>query len=430
MRSSLLSIARSLAAVAVAAVVAYPVVAAQAPRRAAPPASTDWPQWRGPDRTDVSKETGLLKTWPAEGPKLLWKAENLGGGYTTPSVAKGRVYGMGYRGEDEMAWALDMATGKEVWSTKIAAAGRVGYGEGSRSTPTVDADRVYLIGVSGDLTCLNVADGKVRWQKNLVKEFGAGVPGWGFTESPLVDAEKVIATPGGSKATLVAFNKMTGDVIWATKTPEGDAAHYSSAIVAEVDGQRQYVQFLQRGVVGVSAKEGKFLWRYSSPANGTANISTPIYRNNHIFAASAYNTGGGLAKLTSNPDGTMAATEVYFTKRMQNHHGGMVLVGDHLYGFDNSNLTCIDFMTGDVKWNNRSVGKGAVTYADGMLYVRGEGGEVALVEATPTAYVEKGRFSQPDRAQGKAAWAHPVVSNGRLFLRDQDIMLCYDVKGQ
>jgi outer membrane protein assembly factor BamB len=390
----------------------------------------NWPQWRGPDRTGVSRETGLLKSWPAEGPKLLWKAEGLGTGFSTPSIARGRIFGMSYRGQDEYVWARNLADGKELWAARIAAAnfqiGRQAHA-GSSCTPTIDGDRLYALGVGGELVCLQVADGKLLWQKNLVRDFGGSVPRCGYQESPLIDGDRVIATPGERDATIVALNKTSGEVAWKAALPGGDTAHYSSCIAAEVDGQRQIIQFLGRGVVGVSATDGKFLWRYTSPANRTANISTPIYRDKHVFAASGYNTGGGLVKLASGPDG-MTATEVYFTRQMQNHHGGVVLVGTHLYGFDGSNLTCINFQTGEVAWSNRSVGKGSVVAVDGHLVARSERGPVALVEATSSAYVEKGRFTPPDRSQ-EAAWAHPVVTGGRLYLRDQDVLHCYDVKG-
>jgi outer membrane protein assembly factor BamB len=391
--------------------------------------SGEWPQWRGPDRTGVSHETGLLKSWPPDGPRLVWKAQALGGGHSTPSISHGRIFGMSWRGQEEVVWALEAAGGKELWATRIAPAnfsiGRQAQA-GANSTPTVDGDRLYALGESGDLVCLQVADGKLLWKKNLVSDFGGRIPGWGYSESLLVDGEKVIATPGGSQATLVALNKGNGDVIWKAQVPGGNSAHYASAIVADVDRQRQYIQFLGGGVVGIAAKDGTFLWRYESPANRTANIATPIYRDHCVFAASAYGTGGGLARLTTGPSG-VSATEVYFTRRMQNHHGGVVLVGDNLYGFDGSNLTCLNWKTGEVAWSDRSVGKGSLVCADGHLYVRSERGTVALVEATPSGYVEKSRFEQPERSR-EPAWAHPVVTGGRLYLRDQDFLFCYDVK--
>jgi outer membrane protein assembly factor BamB len=391
----------------------------------------DWPQFRGPDRSGVSKETGILKVWPAEGPKLVWKGTSLGEGHATPSVAGGKVFGMGLRGEDEIVWALDEKTGKELWATKIAGLtelnGRQG-GFGSRATPSVDGDKLYVLGVGGELACLNVADGKIVWQKSFVKEFGGVVPQWGYSESPLVDGDKVIAAPGGAKS-VVAFNKKDGSVAWVTEVPGSNAAHYSSAITANVGGQKQIIHFLSGGVIGLDAATGKFLWKYASPANRTANCSAPIYKDGMVFAATGYQTGGGLAKLTKNGD-TTTAEQVYFTRDMVNHHGGMVLVGDYLYGFDDAgrSLNCLEFKTGKVMWADRSVGKGSVTAVDGMLILRSERGPVALIEATPEKYVEKGRFEQPERSRA-ASWPYPVVANGKLYLRDQDIMLVYDLKG-
>jgi outer membrane protein assembly factor BamB len=392
---------------------------------ALPALASDWPQWRGPERNGVSKETGLLKEWPQGGPTLLWKVSGIGTGYGTPSVASGLLYGMGYRSGNEVAFALNAMTGAEVWVTRIAQANRrgKGYDEGSRCTPTVDGARVYLLGDSGDLVCLDSKSGKLIWQKDLVADFGGEVPGWGYTESPLIDGEKLIITPGG-KSAIVALNKLTGAVVWHSSASGG--ANYSSAISADLGGVKQYIQFLSNGVVGIAAADGAALWKYAHPANGTANISTPIYRGGKVFAASAYNTGGGLADIQKSGAG-YSATEVYFTRQMRNHHGGVVLVGDYLYGFDESNLTCIDFATGAVKWSNRSVGKGSVVYADGHLYAHSENGPVALIEANPVQYVEKGRFEQPDRSRA-AAWAHPVVANGKLYIRDMDVLLCYDVK--
>jgi outer membrane protein assembly factor BamB len=390
----------------------------------------DWPQWQGPERTAISKETGLLKSWPKEGPRLAWKAKGLGGGYCTPSVAGGRVFGISFRGKDEVVWALAEVNGQELWKTRIAeakpASGSEGR-EGSRSTPTVDGDFAYALGEQGDLVCLETATGKEHWHKNLVKDFGGAVPHWGYSESPLVDGDKVIATPGGKEATLIALNKNTGDTIWKAQVPEGDQAQYSSVIIAQMNGQRQYIQFVKGGVVGMAANDGVFLWRYNHPANGIANCSTPIFHDNEVFAASGYGTGGGLAKLISG-QGRIKAEEVFFCKQMKNQHGGMVLVDGYVYGADDpSMLTCLEFKTGKVMWEERKAGKGSIAFADGRLYYRDEGGLLVLVEANPEKYVEHGRFDQPDRSKARA-WAHPIVANGRLYIQDQDILLCYDVK--
>jgi outer membrane protein assembly factor BamB len=393
-----------------------------------PPAKgNDWPQWQGPDRTAVSPETGLLQTWPRGGPPLLWKAQGLGEGYSTPAVAAGRIFVMGNRGQTEYVLALDENGGAEVWAAEVGPVrSHGGNYEGPRCTPTVDGELLYALGLNGDLVCLESATGKLRWRKDLVRAFGGNVGGWGYSESPLVDGDKVICTPGGAKATLVALDKKTGEPVWQAAVPEGDRAHYASAIAADVGGQRQYIQFLGGGVVGVAAADGKFLWRYDHPHNGTANCATPIYHDGCVFAASNYGTGGGLAKL-SRQDSTTSAEEVYFTSKMQNHHGGVVLVDGYLYGANGDRLTCLEFKTGKVMWEERRPGKGSLACADGRLYYRNEGGRVTLVQATPQKYTECGRFDQSDRSD-QNAWPHPVIANGRLYLRDQDVLLCYDLK--
>lgn len=405
--------------------------AAPAPSQAAAGTSGIWPQFRGPNRDGVSRETGLLKQWPAGGPPLLWKAHGIGTGNSAPSAAGGVLYGMSNRGGDECVWALQEATGKEVWSVRIAAANRsVGpqAQDGPGCTPTVVGERLYAVGESGDVVCLQVSDGKLLWQKNLVQDFGGAVPRWGYQESPLVDGDKVVVTPGGRAAPLVALDRMTGAVVWKASIPQGDGAGYSSAIVAEAGGKRQYIQLTAGGLVGVSAADGRLLWRYNAPANSWGiNCSAPIYQDGTVFAASAYNNGGGLAKLAATADGGVSATEVYFTRDMRNQHGGMVVVDGFLYGFSDSVLTCLDFKTGAVKWAERGGAQGSVTYADGHLYVRSEQGPMALVQASPERYVEKGRFEQPDRSR-KTTWPYPVIAGGRLYLRDHDVLLCYSVK--
>lgn len=393
-------------------------------------ASFDWPQWRGPNRDDINPHTGLLKSWPRGGPPIAYTARGLGGGYSTPSVSQGRVFGMGFRGNDEIVWALNEADGTMIWSRRIAPKNSsYGYGEGSRSTPTVVNDRLYTLGIDGDLVCLKVSDGSLIWHVNLKKEFDGIVGGWGYSESPLVDGQKVVVAAGGPKATIVALHADTGRVIWKSAVPERDHAHYASAIVAEVDGVRQYIHFLSGGVVGVAANDGRFLWRYNRPANGTANCSTPLFSDGKVFAASSYGTGGGLARIKREGRG-FVAQQLFDTRNMKNHHGGMVLVDGHIYGSNEGLLTCLDFQTGKVKWEEREPGKGSITYADGCLYYRNEGsGDVFLVDANPTKYVLRGRLKQPERSRYNA-WPHPIVANGRLFLRDQDVMVVYDIRAK
>lgn len=416
----------------------------------------DWPQWQGPDRNAISKETGLLKEWPKEGPATAWTVKGLGGGDGAPAVAAGTIYGMGIRGEDEVVWALSEKDGKELWVARLGAAFKQGPPQGKEGpacTPTVDGDRLYVEGLAGDVTCLQAKDGKIVWQQSLQKDFGGRVPMWSFRESPLVDGGKLICTPGGDDAMLVALDKATGKTIWKSQLPGGpDAAPagpggrgpragaaYSSVIAIDFAGQRQYVQFTAKAVIGVAAADGKFLWRYDQPANRMGiNCSTPIYQDGQVFASSAYGAGGGLVKLSKDGTDGVKAEEVYFTKKMQNHHGGMIVTGGCLYGANGGNegggLVCLDFKTGNVLWDQskaaeRKVTKGSVAMADGRLYYRTESGTVLLIEPSAKEYLERGRFEQPDRTS-LPAWAHPVVANGKLYIRDQDTLYCYDVKAK
>jgi len=497
-----------------------------------------------------------------------------------PSVAGGRIYGMSHRGSDEFVWALSEKDGKEIWAVRIAPALTTSWPqskEGPSATPTVDGDRLYVMGLAGNVACLHVADGKVVWQRNLMADFGGKPPMWSYRESPLVDGDKVICTPGGDETTMVALNKLTGETIWkafvpdqagatqnrsqsanrpnvietdlllstldkdhnkvisadelaaaptvlltldknqdgkiaedevtpASAAPSGQdqgrrrgrggvmrmmkshsamdanedgaldtteiknavaslqridanrdgkltedevgmkhfgpqdtGAAYSSAIAIDFGGQRQYVQFLAKAVAGVSASDGKLLWRYDKPANGMRlNISTPIYHDGHVFAASAYGAGGGLARLNKNANGEITAEEVWFSKSMENHHGGVILHDGALFGANGGNgggyMACLDFKTGEVLWNERDsdkrrVTKGSVAFADGRIYYRTEEGPIVLIEPSRKEYLERGRFNQPARTD-KPAWAHPVVANGKLYIRDQDTLFCYDVKAK
>jgi len=391
--------------------------------------AADWPQWRGPERTGISKETGLLKEWPKDGPALRWKASDIGTGYSTPAVVKGRVYLQTTRNNEEFALALDEKTGKPVWSTVI---GKVGKNmgpqyPGTRATPTVDGERLYCLASDGELVCLETAEGKVKWQKNLKKDFDGKVGNWAYSESVLVDRDAVVCTPGGSTATLAALNKNSGEVVWKSAVPDGDVADYASIMIVETDKLKQYVQFMRKGVVGVDAKTGKFLWRYNRTVDQGANILTPIVVGNRVFTAGS-RSGGGLVELKVEGD-NVKATEVYFDRALGAGIGGAVLVDGHLYGTAGQTLFCADFATGKVKWTDRSVGPASICYADGRLYVRGHGsGDVALVEPSPEGYREKGRLKQPERSKIQA-WPHPIVANGGLYLRDQDVLFCYTIAG-
>ncbi len=627
----------------------------------------DWPQWQGPDRNGKSKETGLLTEWPDAGPPMAWKIEGIGGGYGSPAVSAGRLFGISKRDLEEVVWARSEKDGSEIWEVGIATLHEGGMRqgiEGAGCTPTVDGERLYVIGHGGDLVCLQSRDGEILWRRNLITDFGGRLPTWRFNESPLIDGDKVICTPGGIEKTLVALHKLSGEVIWRSRVPdsanepapvevrpspeaaatdgdpapspstepdfepvvlvtsgsqwrfldtgtapgsewtrtefndsswgrgaaqlgygdrdeatriddssdhyptyyfrqtfdvedpgtlkplvlrllrddgaivylnskevvrdnmpEGKVTHdtyaasttpsengfyvhelapnalvagkntiavevhqadaessdvsfdlelrekvpgkdkigppppsrsrrggfggfggrrfgesgagYSSAIAIEFQGERQYVQFTSKTVAGISASDGKLLWRYDKPSNRSGiNCSTPIYQEGHIFAASAYGAGGGLARLSKNKQGEFKAEEVWFSGDMENHHGGMVVIDGCLYGANGGNgggyLICLDFKTGEVLWNERDRGKrrakkGSIAYADGHLYYRTEDGTVLLIEPNRKQYVERGRFEQPDRTR-QPAWTHPVIANGKLYIRDQDTLYCYAVK--
>ena len=382
-------------------------------------AGANWPQWRGPNRDGVSKETGLLKQWPAEGPPLLWKASGAGRGYSSFSIANGRLYTMGLRGDREYVIAFDLANGKEAWATAHGGAFRNDRGDGPRGTPTVDGDRLYALGGNGDLSAIEAKTGKIIWSKNVLQEFGGSNIQWGISESPLVFGNKVLVNAGGRNASIVALNKDTGAVIWKSQS---DEAGYSSAIPLQVNGGTQVVFFTAQRAVGLDVNDGKLLWEYAKPSNNVANVATPIARANRVFISSDYGTGGGVVEIKA--DGK--AEEVYFTKDMRNHHSSSILVGDYLYGFSSAVLTAMKFDTGEIAWRDRSVGKGSLVYADGHLYAFSENGVVGLVEATPNGYRETGRFRIPQ--DSLPTWAHPVVAGGRLYLRDQDTIYAFDVK--
>jgi outer membrane protein assembly factor BamB len=394
----------------------------------------DWPRWQGPDRNATSRETGLLKEWPKEGPPLAWKANGIGKGMGGIAVSKGRIYTTG-DDDDITAWlyALNESDGKPAWKAKIGPGGNPGNMMkpfGPRSTATIDGDRLYILSQQGDLVCFTT-DGKEVWRLNYIKDFGGIMPVWGFAESPLIDGDKIICTPGAADATLMAIDKQTRKPIWKCAVPEGptgdrgflgtSGAAYASVIAIDFEGQRQYVQLTATTLVGVSATDGKLLWRYDKASTThLINCSTPIYHDGMVFAASAYDGGGGCVKLMKDPSGNIKAQEVWYTKKMQNHHGGVILLDGCLYGANGGNgggdLVCLDFKTGNVLWDGRSLAgrptpKGSLTLADGRLYYRSEKGTMLLIEPSPKEYLERGRFEQPQRTRDPA-WPHPVIANG------------------
>ena len=406
-----------------------------------PITSGDWPQFHGPQRNAICTETGLLKQWPEGGPELLWKLEGLGRGYSTVSIAGGKVFTMGDRttegdSQAQFVLAFDLESREELWATRVGPP----HQDGPRCTPTVDGELLYAIGTGGGLVCLETATGEARWRKSFPEDFGGKMmSGWKFSESPLVDGEKLVCTPGGQHATIVALNKRTGELIWKCAVPDiggrgNDGAGYASMIAAEIDGVRQYVQILGRGAVGVEADSGRFLWGYNRIANDVANIPTPVVRGNYVFVTTSYKTGSALLKLSRNGE-EFEIEEVYFLgpDEFENHHGGVVLVGDHLYGGSGQNRgtpVCLEFSTGEIAWKPAAPGRGsaAVLYADGHLIFRYENGVVALVEATPDQFRLKGTFKTAVKTG--PSWPHPVIHRGKLYLRDNNVLMCYDVRAE
>jgi outer membrane protein assembly factor BamB len=389
----------------------------------------DWPEFRGPNRDDISKETGLLQDWPEGGPKLAWKASGLGEGYSGVSPLGDRIYTAGDRSDASFVIALNRADGAQVWSAKLGKPGPVGDPpfEGPRATPTVDGDLLFMIGQWGEMVCLEASSGKELWRKDLVKDFSGTLPKWGYAESPLVDGEKVLVTPGGEKGTILALNKKTGVVIWQSKEFT-DPAHYSSLVPVEYGGVRQYVQLTPASVAGVAAADGKLLWRAARKGN-VAVIPTPIFDDGLVYVTSGYGVGCNLFKVSAGV-GKLSTEQVYANKVMANHHGGVIKVGDCVYGYsEGKGWTCQDFKTGEAKWQEKEkLGKGSIAFADGRFYLRQEGGRgtLALIEASPEGYKEHGRFDQPNRSS-KNSWPHPVIAGGKLYLRDQDVLLCYEI---
>lgn len=392
--------------------------------------ASDWPEWRGPNRDDHSPDKGLLKEWPADGPKQRWLYKDAGLGYAGYSIAGGTLFTMGLRGDREFLIALDADKGVEKWATPVGEKYENGWGDGPRMTPTVDGNRVYAVGGRGTVICANTTDGSVTWSKSFVKDLGGNLPGWGYTASPLVVGNKLLCTPGGPEGAVAALDKMTGAVVWRS-TELKDVAHYSSPILIERGGKKQVVQLFEKRYCGLDPATGAVIWKMDFPGQ-TAVIPTPIYSDGQIYVTAGYGVGCASAKLSE--DGTQA-TQVYAgNKVMKNHHGGVVLVDGYLYGHsDGYAWVCQNMATGAEVWGHRGFGKGAVHFADGMLYCLDErSGAVALVEASTKGWNEKGRFTlsplSTHRNPQGGIWPHPVVVNGNLYLRDQENLFCFDVK--
>lgn len=396
--------------------------------------AADWPSFRGPNRDGICTETGLLRQWPkpekegelGPGPPLLWRSEQIGNGFAGVSVHGSLLYTMGEHNGGEYIVCVDTANaGKVIWAFPIGPLRHNGGGyPGPRCTPTVYRDRVYALGLSGDLVCLDAMYGQQKWRCSLPAMYGGTIPKWGYSESPLIDGQWIICTPGGSLATILALYRLNGQKVWAS--PIGDPAGYSSIVKVSIGGARQYVQFTANGVVAVRERGGDLLWRWDKPANEMANVNTPVWYGQTIFAAGGQGGGSGVVFPIKHGD-EFIPKEVYFNKDIQIDHGGAILWNGYIYACINPNkLSCLDYKTGEVKWQDESCGKCSLLFADGMLYARDETGPVSLVRATPEGFALHGRFAPPRRSR-KQSWVHPVISGGRLFLREQNTLFCYDV---
>lgn len=391
--------------------------------------AADWPQWRGPKGDNIAAETGLLKAWPKEGPALAWKATGIGDGFSSVSVAQGKVFTLGDIGDAAYVMALDLKDGALLWKTRLGAPGGGGGYPGPRATPTVDGAVVYALGQQGDLLAVQVADGAEVWRKNLNRDFaGQMMSGWGNSESPVVAGDLLLCTPGGKQGTVLALDKKTGAVRWRSQELT-DPAGYSPLLVVEMSGVKQVLVYTGAHLAGLALDSGKLLWSAPRPGR-TAVVPTPVVKGNSIFVTSGYGVGCNRFTVTGSGAAFTVAQD-YENKQLANHHGGIILLDDHVFGHsDSGGWTCMDFKTGNVAWHDGAkLPKGTLAYADGHFYLRGEGGPgtLVLLEASTTGWQETGRFNPPDRS-GKNSWAHLVISNGRLFVRDQGVLLCYDIQ--
>lgn len=413
----------------------------------------DWPQYRGPRRDDVSLETGLLKTWPASGPPLAWTYKDAGRGYSGVAVVGDRLYTIGARGETEYLIALDIGavtdgTVREAWAAEVGPLFDFqgnNWSAGPSATPTVDGKLIYALGGKGDLICVQAADGRLRWQKNLPADLGAEVNpigggpkklGWGFAWSPMVDGDQLVCVPGGPQGTLAALDKLTGNVVWRSREVTDQAA-YTSPMLAEFGGVRQYVALTNWGMFGVAAQDGKLLWNYRrQPAFGTEVVNSPIIHGEFVYTTVGAGQGCDLLRITRTGD-AFSAESVYTNKNMTNHHGNVVLIGGHIYGFsEGKGWMCQTLETGEAVWTDKSkLRAGSLTSAEGQIYCFSEeNGTAVLLEATKSGWNESGRFKLPELATSRKPsgriWTPPVISGGRLFLRDQELLYCYDVRAR
>ncbi|MEM6916177.1 MAG: PQQ-binding-like beta-propeller repeat protein [Verrucomicrobiota bacterium] len=399
----------------------------------------EWPNFRGPNFDGISTDTGLLDSWPEEGPEKLWVYEDAGMGYSGVAISGGKLFTIGTRGDELTVVCVDISNGEEVWATEIGTDDQQGYnagwGHGPRATPTVSDGHVYVLGPKGTLACLSVEEGKPVWDKDLVKDFGGNAGGWGYSESPFVDGDKVVIGPGGSSSPVVALDKTSGSTIWSASGFDvgKEKAEYANIVPLQLNEKLQYLRLFSNQLVSLDSESGDVLWMTGWPGEDTpAVIPTPIADGNEVLIASGYGVGSKLVSI----DSSNQPSDVWQEKTLKIKHGGMIKFGDHVYGSsEGEGLVCLDWKTGELAWNEKGQFFGStdsVAIADGMIYVLNDSsGTLSLVEASPDGFEQKGQFTiDPQSSQrnpkGKV-WTYPVVTGGKLYLRDQEYIIAYDV---
>lgn len=384
-----------------------------------------WPQFHGPNRDNISTEEGLLDAWPEGGPTRVWTAEGLGYGYSSMAIAGGMMYTAGNIDGNTVVTALDME-GNILWQVKNGAAWTQDR-PGTRGTPTVDGDRVYHESPIGNVICLDAKTGDINWELNILDKFDSENIHWGLSESLLIDGDNVICSPGGPQASMVALNKHTGAVVW--KAPStGELAGYASPVLAEIEGLRMVITMTAKGLIGVNADTGELLWHVDHESYTDQNTTGPVLEGNEVFVSTLQ--GGSVKWRIGVEDGKAKIEEVWRTNDFDNHHGGVVLVNGNLYGTsmtrNRNKWVCLDWESSEVKHVDEGVGKGSMTYADGMLYALGENGDMGLVRPTAGGHEMISSFEIPEGGKGNS-WAHPVVCAGRLYIRHGEFLYAYDV---
>jgi outer membrane protein assembly factor BamB len=399
--------------------------------------ASDWPQWRGPHRDGLSPETGLLTRWPAAGPRLLYEMKGAGRGYSSLASVGGKVYTVGdtlstETDEKEYLVCFNGETGKLIWKARLGEPFKHSNAqwESSRSTPTVDGEHVYILTGNGEVVCLEVAGGREVWRKSLPDDFGGKKgDGWGYSESILIEGDKVVCTPGGD-TTLLALDKLTGKTVWKSTLPEKPGAGHASIVLSDIGGTRVGVQTTAGFGLGFRVRDGKILWTVEN-FRSTAVIPTPIVRGDLVLLAAGYNFGGTLLRQAPEGDGVKVTTIYPPTKTLANKHGGLVLVGDYVYGDteDRGMPFCVEFLTGKEKWKKRGAGGSmSLISAEGLLYMHYANGTVVLAKASPEDYQVISSFKIPHSGD-RPDWSHPIIADGKLFVRSEDSIRCYDIKG-